>query len=143
MAKRGIQIGDLNQRIKIVERSRSPDLDYGFEEVMTQIAEVWAQVVQLQPVSFDRDATTEEGIEPTHRFIVRRDARRVLPPNTTYVLWKGKNQEYRRYKVEGVRELLDTKGTYLVLECYAEQVEAGQVQRPISLITEQGQRITL
>src|SRR4051794_41471274 len=73
-------IGELRHRIRVARRTRAPDPDFGFQEVMTLVAEIWADVTHANAgVNYLDDATNAEAPGVTHVFTVRRD-RRGGPP---------------------------------------------------------------
>src|SRR3982750_1857144 len=73
-------IGELRHRIQVARRSRAPDPDFGYQEVMTLVAEVWADIEHSNSgVNYLDDATDAEAPGVTHIFTVRRD-RRGAPP---------------------------------------------------------------
>src|SRR3954468_23693496 len=83
-------IGELRHRIQVARRTRAPDPDFGFQEVMTLVAEVWANVGHANSgVSYLDNATDAEAPGVTHIFTVRRDRRVNLPDARTYVVHGG------------------------------------------------------
>src|SRR3954469_783275 len=84
-------IGELRHRIRVARRTRAPDPDFGFQEVMTLVAEVWADIGHANAgVNYLDDATDAEAPGVTHVFTVRRDRRVTLPDARTYVVHGGR-----------------------------------------------------
>src|SRR4051794_41972945 len=82
-------IGELRHRIQVARRSRAPDPDFGYQEVMTLVAEVWADIGHANSgVNYLDDATDAEAPGVTHVFTVRRD-RRGEPPEAPAPLLPG------------------------------------------------------
>ncbi len=126
-------IGELRHRIQVARRSRAPDPDFGYQEVMTLVAEVWADIGHANTgVNYLDDATDAEAPGVTHVFTVRRDRRVTLPDARTYVVHGG-----RRHKVLRVREE-DQTGRFLALLCAVQEIDPNDPSAPGWILTTEG-----
>lgn len=110
-------IGNLRQRIRLVRRTRAPDLEFGFDEELAELGHVWAEMEQVGNMTLLDDATDDSTPGVTHVFTVRRDPLVNRPDARTYLIHEG-----RRFKIVRVRDE-DQTGRFIALLCVVEQTE--------------------
>jgi hypothetical protein len=130
-------IGDLRHPIYIVQRTREPDLEFGYDEQLTIKRECWARITNIEGVPYSGGDSSREGTWMTHEFLIRRDPDdEMFPGDNHYVVWRK-----RRYHIGGVWEY-DREQRFIGLLATVETATT-QLQQVWTLIAEDGATIIL
>ena len=92
--------GELNQRITIERKTRTPDGGGGYTETWTETAEVWALV---RPMSGQERSHAQQAQTRANYLIVVRSGLDVL--ETDRIVWQGYRLNIRFIKRRGPRPL--------------------------------------
>lgn len=98
--------GELDQRIRLRQRSDVPSSDYSTEPEYQNIRDVWAKVRQVGATTWHESAQTDQAV--THYFTIRY--RRVITSDFEIV------HDGNVYGIKRLRDLNSAR-RYLLLEC--------------------------